>query len=88
MFGVQAVDLRTHIIAGHYDARRCLSPATVSLYETLREIVDRAPDARWPYIRDDHEQSLSDQIQRIAADIGAGGRIPTAIDEMLTNGRP
>ncbi len=87
MFGLQAVDLRTHIMAGHYDARRCLSPATVPLYEALREIVDQAPDARRPYIRNDHEQSLSDHIQRIAADIGASGRIPKAVDEMLTNGR-
>ncbi len=87
MFGVQAVDLRTGIIAGHYDARRRLSPATVPLYAALRDIAGRAPDPQRPYIRNDHEQSLSDHIQRIAADIGAGGRIPTAMDEVLTNGR-
>ena len=85
MFGVQAVDLRTKISAGHYDARRCLSPATVPLYEALREIVERVPDEKRPYIRDDNEQSLSDHIRRIAADIGACERIPAAIDEMLTN---
>ena len=85
MFGVQAVDLRTHIIAGHYDARQCLSPATVPLYEALRKTVGRPPAADRPYIRNDHEQSLSDHIQCIAADIAACGRIPAAIDEILTN---
>lgn len=88
MFGVQAVDLRTHIIAGHYDARRHLSPATIPLYEALREIVEQPPEEGRPYIRNDHEQSLSDHIQRIAADIVACGRLPAAIAEILTNSRP
>jgi phenylalanine ammonia-lyase len=87
MFGVQAVDLRSHLTAGHFDARRRLSPATLPLYEAVREIVGHSPSADRPYIRNDHEQSLSDHIQRIAADIAACGRIPAAIDDMLTNSR-
>jgi phenylalanine ammonia-lyase len=85
MFGVQAVDLRSHLIAGHYDARRCLSPATLRLYKAVCEIVGRPPSADRPYIRNDNEQSLSDHIQRIAADIAACGRIPEAVDDVLTN---
>jgi phenylalanine ammonia-lyase len=68
-----------------YDARRCLSQATVALYEALREIVERAPDVQRPYIRNHHEQSLSDHVLRIDADIEACGRIPAAVDEMLTS---
>jgi phenylalanine ammonia-lyase len=85
MFEVQAVDLRSHLIAGHYDARRCLSPETLRLYEAVREIVGCPPSADRPYIRNDNEQSLSDHIQRIAADIAACGRIPEAVDDVLTN---
>ncbi len=84
MFGVQAVDLRTRLIAGHYDARQCLSPATVPLYEAVREIVGQPPSGDRPYIRNDHEQSLSDHLQRIATDIAACGRIPEAIEDALT----
>ena len=87
MFGIQAVDLRTHRIAGHYDARQYLSPATVPLYEAVCETVGQAPAARRPYIRNDNEQSLSLHIQRIADDIAACGRIPAALDVMLTNSR-
>ena len=87
MFGLQAVDLRTHRIAGHYDARQYLSPATVPLYEAVCETVGQAPAARRPYIRNDNEQSLSLHIQRIADDIAACGRIPAALDVMLTKGR-
>ena len=88
MFGVQAVDLRSHLIAGHYDARRCLSPATVPLYEAICEAVGRRPSADRPYIRNDTEQSLSDHIQRISADIALCGRIPETVEDLLTNALP
>lgn len=43
MFGVQSVDLRTYTIAGHYDARATLSPATRDLYMAVRNVVGRSP---------------------------------------------
>jgi phenylalanine ammonia-lyase len=79
MFGVQAVDLRTYVVAGHYDARACLSPATSRLYEAVRATVDRPPSADRPYIWNDDEQPLDMHIARIAADIAAGGYIPQAV---------
>jgi len=88
MFGVQAVDLRTHLIAGHFDARQYLSPATLPLYEAVREVVAVAPSSVRPYIRNDNEQPLSVHIQRIATDIAASGRIPQAIQGILANPGP
>lgn len=79
MFGVQAVDLRTYIVAGHYDARACLSPASLALYEAVRGVIGRSPSSERPYIRNDNEQPLDEHIQRIAADIAVGGRIPQAV---------
>jgi phenylalanine ammonia-lyase len=78
MFGVQAVDLRTHLVAGHYDARALLSPTSMALYEAVREVVGRPPAPDRPYIRNDNEQPLDEHIRLIAADIGADGRIPQA----------
>jgi phenylalanine ammonia-lyase len=83
MFGVQAVDLRTHQCFGHYDARETLSPATLPLYEAVREVVGRPPTAHRPYIWNDNEQPLDAHIARVAADIRAGGRIPQAVNEVL-----
>ena len=71
LFGVQAADLRTKLIAGHYDARAYLSPATRALYETVREVVGCPPTAERPYIKNDNEQALDDHIRRIAYDIAA-----------------
>jgi len=79
MFGVQAVDLRSKLVAGHYDARSCLSPASKVLYEAVREVVGRPPSADRPYIRNDDEQPLDQHIHRIAEDIALGGRIHQAV---------
>ena len=83
LFGVQAVDLRTNLVAGHYDARRCLSPATSKLYEAILQVVGIAPSADRPYVRDDNEQILSEHIRMVAADITAAGIIPGAINDIL-----
>ena len=81
MFGVQAVDLRTYIVAGHYDARACLSPATSQLYMAVREVIGRPPSADRPYIWNDREQSLDEHIALIAADIAVGNRIVQAVKD-------
>ena len=84
MFGVQAVDLRTHLIAGHYDATKCLSPATQQLYLAVLQVVGQAPDPERPYIRDDDEQGLDLHIAQIASDIANGGLIVEAIAPILS----
>jgi len=85
MFGVQAVDLRTYMVTGHYDARACLSPATLQLYTALREVIGQPPTADRPYIWNDHEQPLDKHIDRIAADIAAGGQVVQAVNDILSS---
>lgn len=85
MFGVQAADLRTQRVAGHYDARLCLSPATLPLYEAVREVVGIEPSAERAYIRNDNEQALSVHIRRIAEDIADFGRIARSVEKVLTD---
>lgn len=79
MFGMQAVDLRTFMMTGHYDARACLSPAMLPLYAALREVVGQPPSRERPYIWNDNEQPLDQHIARIAADIASGGAIVQAV---------
>jgi phenylalanine ammonia-lyase len=82
MFGVQAADLRTHMVSGHFDARKNLSPATASLYESILKTVGRSPSDRRPYIWDDDEQSLDEHIMKIARDIASDGIIPESVKEI------
>ncbi|NEO64575.1 MAG: aromatic amino acid lyase, partial [Moorea sp. SIO4G2] len=88
MFGVQAADLRTYLIADHYDGSECLSPATKPLYRAILDVVGQPPSSDRPYIRNDNEQALDQHIAQIAADIAAGGRIVEAINPILSNLKP
>ena len=85
MFAVQAVDLRTHQIAGHYDARECLSPLSLPLYKAVRDVVGQPPNAEKSYIWNDNDQSLDIHIAMIAADIAQEGRIVQAVNPILSN---
>ena len=82
IFGVQAVDLRTRVLRGHYDARECLSPPSLQLYEAVREVVGSQPDTRRPYIRNDNEQALDDHLHLISQDIENDGRIVKAVEQI------
>ncbi|MBR8838434.1 MAG: aromatic amino acid lyase [Stigonema ocellatum SAG 48.90 = DSM 106950] len=85
MFGVQAVDLRTYATTGHYDARTCLSPATLPLYTAVRKVVGKPPRSDRSYIWNDNEQSLDEHIARISADIASGGLIVQAVNDILSS---
>lgn len=83
MFGIQAVDLRTYLIAEHYDATAYLSPQTRQLYLAVRKVIGQpaSPDA--PYIWNDREQPLDEHIAKISADIQTGGVIVEAVNHLL-----
>ena len=85
MFGVQAVDLRTYLVKKHYDVRATLSPASLKLYEAVREVVGQPPFENRPYIRNDNEQYLAEHIQLVTADVASGGQIPQAVETVLAS---
>lgn len=85
MFGVQAVDLRTYLVAGHYDATKCISPATKQLYLAVLQVVGQTADSQRPYIRNDDEQGLDLHIAKIAADIANGGLIVKAVQDTVSS---
>lgn len=83
IFVVQASDLRTKIIAGHYDARRLLSPSSSILYEAICAVVGRPPSDKRPLIFNDNEQPLAEFIQKIVENITTKDKIPSAVCGML-----
>jgi phenylalanine ammonia-lyase len=83
MFGIQAVDLRTYLIKGHYDASVCLSPLTRELYLAVLEVVEQSPDPDQPYVWNDLDLPLDEHIAKIVADIQAGGVIIQAVNQTL-----
>jgi phenylalanine ammonia-lyase len=79
VFGVQAVDLRTAAVDGHYDARSALSPATVPLYEAVRDVLGRPADRHRSLIWDNRGEALDGLIDRLVADLSSDGRLATAL---------
>lgn len=75
VFAIQAVDLRSRANNGHYDPRRSLSAATLDLYEAVREATGRPCSEERPYLRDDHDLLLDEQVDRILGDIRRNGAI-------------
>ncbi|HEY1012154.1 MAG TPA: aromatic amino acid ammonia-lyase [Herpetosiphonaceae bacterium] len=75
---LQAVDLRTKLVAGHYASLELLSPMTRPLYAAARAALGRPPSAERPLIWNDDEQSLEQFIQDLVAAIAGerGGRPP------------
>jgi phenylalanine ammonia-lyase len=75
IFGIQAVDLRTYLEEGHFDARQTLSPATVSLYEAVKNATGCEISEGKPFVWNDQEQFLDDHIAAILSDIRLHGEV-------------
>jgi phenylalanine ammonia-lyase len=82
LVGVQAVDLRTAIVCGHYDARCGLSPATTGLYEAIRAVLGRPPDRRRSLVWDNHDQALDELVAVLVDDLEGGGRVVRALEPL------
>ncbi|MDJ0842844.1 HAL/PAL/TAL family ammonia-lyase [Crocosphaera sp.] len=82
LFGVQAVDLRTYALMGHYDARQSLSPETLKLYLEIHEVIGKEPSSERPYIWNDDEQAIDEHIAQIATDLKSSNRLWQAVSNL------
>jgi phenylalanine ammonia-lyase len=83
LFGVQAAELRTAIVLGHYDAAAALSPESLRVYAAVYEIVGRRFDGTRALIWNDDEQELDAWIDALSADIRAGGKVVAAVGSIV-----
>jgi phenylalanine ammonia-lyase len=79
IFGVQGADLRTYFEEGHYDARQALSPATVSLYEAVKEVTGVPISEGKPFLWNDQDQFLDEHIAAILGDIRSNGKVLASV---------
>lgn len=80
--GVQAVELRSKLTAGTYDARAILSPATVPLYEAARRAAAGEPDPARSMHWDDFDGFIQPRIEALLTDVLARGATFDAIAEV------
>ena len=79
---VQAVELRSKLLADSYDAREVLSSATRPLYEAARSAALGVPDAQRPLHWNDTEEFIQPKIEGLINALQPGGAILRALGEV------
>jgi histidine ammonia-lyase len=78
LFGLQAVDLRTALVhkqrheATDDPGDDYLAAESRHLYRAIRQVIHRPKVAQKPYVNDDDEQALDDDIERLVHDLARG----------------
>ncbi len=75
LFGMQAAELRSKLVAGHYDGLATLSPASRELYAAVYRVINVEPDGSKALIRNDDEQEMDVYLAKIVADLQQDGKI-------------
>ncbi|KAB2913557.1 MAG: aromatic amino acid lyase [Hyphomicrobiaceae bacterium] len=83
VFGVQAVELRSHAVAGSYDARGVLSHPTRSLYLAAREAAGAGlPVGNRPLVWNDTEGFIETKVRGLMNDIAGRGHLYDALADV------
>lgn len=79
IFAIQAVELRSRLVAGSYDATALLSPATRPLYIAARTAAAGPPAADTPLVWNDTDGFIEDKVNGVLTDILNGGAVPQSV---------
>jgi phenylalanine ammonia-lyase len=82
---VQAVELRSKLATGSYDARTILSPATQALYVLARSAAAGPPDAARPLHWNDLEEFFQPKVEGLLADINGRGKALCSMSSVVTS---
>jgi len=83
LFGIQAVELRTKKLFGHFDPRKYLPQQSLHLYEAIMDLTDCKPCPNRSFIWDDREQALEHYVECVANDLAAEGKCIAAVEPTL-----
>ncbi len=71
LFAVQAIDLRSQKMFGNYEGKSFISPATQVLYQTVREITQHPSEPKKPWLWNDDDQKLDEQVALLNEDLAS-----------------
>jgi phenylalanine ammonia-lyase len=83
IFGVQSLDLRSHVENGHYDGRALLGTLAEPLYAAVYEAVDSKPGEDTPLIFNDADQLLETLLADLVESITSGGAPVSAVEPLI-----
>jgi phenylalanine ammonia-lyase len=82
---VQAVELRTKLVQGTYDARAALSPATRSLYNAAREAAAGPPQSARALHWNDLEEFIQPKVEGVLRSITGRGPVLASVTGIIDN---
>jgi phenylalanine ammonia-lyase len=82
VFAVQAVELRTKLVADSFDATQLLSPATRPLYAAARAAAAGPPEAEKPLVWNDLDGFIQPKVEGVMAEIVGRGPVAQAVSSM------
>ena len=85
LFAIQSVDLRAKNSLGHFDGRELLGDTGQKFYSTVCELLSIKPTGDRPYLFDDTDRSLEEDIETLANDIANQGRLIQAVRSVATS---
>ena len=83
IFAVQAIDLRAQTSFGHFDGRAKLGKHGRDLYNAVYAAMDCRPGPDRPFLLNDSDQWLEQQLALLHANIRSNGSIPQAVTATL-----
>ena len=83
IFSVQALDLRAKSSFGHYDGRSLLGSLVTPLYEAVCDAAKTKPGRDQPFLFDDRDQWLEEQLAAIGENIASHGAIVEVVQPIL-----
>ena len=79
LFAIQAIDLRTYKLLGHFDGREILDGTSNEFYNALCEALEVKPGPTAPLLANDGDRWLEQDIENVSNDLESSGVIMKAI---------
>ena len=83
IFSVQAIDLRAKQVLGHFDGRRLLGSVNQDIYCAIYELLGSDPGEDHPFLFNDDERWLENDIEMLVKDISESGKIVNACSSVI-----
>lgn len=79
LFAIQAVDLRAKSACGHFDGRELLGPQATDFYNAVCDVLSVEPSRDRPWLFDDTDRWIEEDIEKLADDIASHGKLVDAV---------
>jgi phenylalanine ammonia-lyase len=85
LFAIQAVDLRCKSACGHFDGRELLGPEATDFYNAVCQVLAVEPSAERPWLFDDSDRWLEQDIELLANDIAKKGKLVRSVSSITAS---